>query len=71
MYNYTLMVPSLISFLHWTQQYNILGLEWPDQLPDVSPGRLQWSLLGCHKPRVLQVALYLKVDWILMLNIII
>ena len=62
------MVPSLISFLHWAQQHNVCGLELTDQLPDISPGRFQWSLLGYYKPRV---ALCLKVEWILMLNNII
>ena len=48
--------------LHWEQQHNVCGLELPDQLPDISPGRL-----GCHKRRALGVALCFKVEWILML----
>ena len=38
-----------LPFLQWAQQHNVLDLELPDQLPDISPGRLQWSL-GSYIP---------------------
>ena len=44
-------------FFQWAQQHNCLGLELPDQLPDISPGGLQWRL-GSHKSTELGVGLY-------------
>ena len=46
----------LLFFFQWAQQHNCLGLELPDQLPDISPGGLQWRL-GSYKATALGVAL--------------
>ena len=58
--NFDLLKADLFPFLQWAQQYDCLGLELPDQLPDISPGRLQWRL-GSHKPTTLGVALMTNV----------
>ena len=48
--------PYFLPLLNWAQQHNSLSLELQDQLPEISPGRIQWRL-SSHKATLIWVAL--------------